>query len=87
MDRERKAIDRAAIDAAIEGVMEQVCGICHHCYAPAPEDQLTGICSACASCSIEGEIKNLTALVENQVSAVFGHAIADTLKEFLEGKV
>lgn len=78
-------IDRAAIDAAIEAVMELVCDRCHHCYTePTEEEMLTGECSQCETCPIEAKVREAAALVERQVAMGFAGVIADSLEDFFE---
>lgn len=82
-----KKIDRTAIDAAIEAVMELVCDRCHYCYTePTMEETLTGECSQCETCPIEAKIRETTSLVERQVAMGFAGVIADSLKDFFEGR-
>ena len=79
MSDDRK-IDREAINAAVEAIMEQVCEICHFPYVePTVEEVLTSQCSKCETCPIEGKVRELAAQVEHQVAVSFAHVIADSI--------
>ena len=76
-----KKIDRPAIDAAVEAVMELVCA---NCYSD--RETPTGCKSPdCENCPIEGKVREVASLVEHEVAVAFAHAMAAPLKAHFAG--
>lgn len=73
----KKTIDRAAINAAVYGVMEHVCDRCIYLHSDIPESEAE---AHCEKCPVEERVQELVAVVENEVALTLATVMADAIR-------
>lgn len=70
----------------LEKTMEPICDLCKWPLLETPS-YLKDCCDHCENCPAEAAIKTALQDVELEVSTIFAHIIADTLKNALDGNI